>query len=547
MKRMDKYSFKPKSLTNLNGRTINEWRSSPTEKQRETIRATSPDLKQFLEQIKGKRFETKPSAWHMHFFHKCYFQWLEFLIRRKWKVLRGIVSRIVLALILISMITATLEVQPTIASGIVYIKADASINPVTAPIITVDNITFTLTDNINTSIVVERNNIILDGAGHTIQGIGNVGIDVTYRKNITICNFKVVGFSIGIKLNSSDNIHIMFNVITNNKYGIRVVNSTNCDFRFNNIRNNHPVGIFLNSRPSATRNFTLIGNDISNNSVGVWLWDSSGNIIYHNNFSNNTIQVSLHNSQNNNWDDGFEGNYWSDYRGGDIDKDAIGDKPYTVDENNQDSHPLMAKFQHFTVQIGNRLYKIGAICTSTIVGEGNKLSFILGNVSGATLCRLCIPHALIEPPYSIVIGPPYTVDNPLCYRTVQTNGTHTWIYFTYPYSEEATITIVRAIKLPPFWFQWWFWVVCILLVATAAFFGEYLLQRKIIEAYKRQLESFQQISHIDRTKILFEADVRRCQRKLEEFAKKHHVLIRHREETLEDALKRMGIKEKNKK
>ena len=60
-----------------------------------------------------------------------------------------------------------LEEEPKI----IYIRADGSIDPGTAPISSVDNITYTLKDNIfNQSTVVERDNIVVDGAGYTVQG-----------------------------------------------------------------------------------------------------------------------------------------------------------------------------------------------------------------------------------------------------------------------------------------------------------------------------------------------------------------------------------------
>jgi hypothetical protein len=41
------------------------------------------------------------------------------------------------------------------------------------------------------------------------------------------------------------------------------------------------------------------------------------------------------------WDDGCEGNCWSDHNPPDEDLDMIGDIPYTIDENNVDMYPLI--------------------------------------------------------------------------------------------------------------------------------------------------------------------------------------------------------------
>jgi len=60
----------------------------------------------------------------------------------------------------------------------IYIRADGSIEPPGAPVSTVDNVTYTLTDNIVDAappenlraITIDRDNIVLDGAGYTLQG-----------------------------------------------------------------------------------------------------------------------------------------------------------------------------------------------------------------------------------------------------------------------------------------------------------------------------------------------------------------------------------------
>jgi hypothetical protein len=72
---------------------------------------------------------------------------------------RRMVSVMALVLLLTSMLMSAFHVQPVRAQGTIYIRADGSIDPSTAPISTVHNVTYTFTDNIYDSIVVERDNI----------------------------------------------------------------------------------------------------------------------------------------------------------------------------------------------------------------------------------------------------------------------------------------------------------------------------------------------------------------------------------------------------
>lgn len=97
---------------------------------------------------------------------------------------------VLLALLLGSVFAVGVESYPVQAiGGTIYIRADGSIDPPTTSIETFDNITYTFTDNINDSIVVERNDIVVEGAGFTVQGDGNgTGFILQYNVNVTIKN-----------------------------------------------------------------------------------------------------------------------------------------------------------------------------------------------------------------------------------------------------------------------------------------------------------------------------------------------------------------------
>ena len=102
------------------------------------------------------------------------------------------VSEIMLILLTISMLNLTINIQPAKSewTGTVYIRADGSIDPPDAPITTDDNVIYTLIGNITSDgdgIVVERNNMIIDGKGYTLQSrASGVGIESYDVKNVTV-------------------------------------------------------------------------------------------------------------------------------------------------------------------------------------------------------------------------------------------------------------------------------------------------------------------------------------------------------------------------
>jgi parallel beta-helix repeat protein len=94
-------------------------------------------------------------------------------------------------------------------------------------------------------------------------------------------------------------------------------------------------------------NNTFVGNTVKTSIwYGVEIIYSSNNTIFHNNFIDNN-QSTYSTGSINAWDNGWEGNHWSDYMGVDLDHDGIGDSPYTIFSTtapNQDRYPLMIPY-----------------------------------------------------------------------------------------------------------------------------------------------------------------------------------------------------------
>src|SRR5271157_2094823 len=205
-----------------------------------------------------------------------------------------------MALLALCTLTLVFNVQPVRASGAIYIKADGSVDPVTAPISTSDNMTYTLTTNILESIVVERDNIVVDGAGFTVQGDGTGnGIDLSNRNNVTIKNTDVEDFDVGAYIKNSSNNYVMGNnLVANHVDGIWLESSSNNSVGGNNVTANNGEGIYLYSSFS---NHIEENNVTANNGEGIYLYSSFSNHIEENNVTANNGQgIWLDFSSNNN-------------------------------------------------------------------------------------------------------------------------------------------------------------------------------------------------------------------------------------------------------
>lgn len=149
----------------------------------------------------------------------------------------------------------------------------------------------------------------------------------------------------GLQLaDSSGNIVSHNNLSLDCHSAITMHNSTNNQIIFNYISGHFVPFPFTMEK---SNNNSVVGNTMWQPAPlfggHVHFVESSGNDLYHNAFlvDEGPNTMSIDELSMNTWDNGCEGNYWSNYNGTDLDVDGIGDTPYIIDESNQDNHPLM--------------------------------------------------------------------------------------------------------------------------------------------------------------------------------------------------------------
>ena len=152
-------------------------------------------------------------------------------------------------------------------TGTVLIRADGSIDPVDGPIMTTNGFSYALTDDIDGSIVVQRDNIMLDGMGHKIQGSGiddgQTGVYCLERNNVSLRDIVVKGFDVGISfLEGVSNNSILESVIADNYVGLEFDESYGTVVSGNTIQNNSQGILFSYMWSGANvSNNIIIGND----------------------------------------------------------------------------------------------------------------------------------------------------------------------------------------------------------------------------------------------------------------------------------------------
>jgi parallel beta-helix repeat protein len=218
----------------------------------------------------------------------------------------------------------------TVSVGGVIISEDY----VTLQNFVVDNCPSTGISLTKSNDVLENNSVSNCGTGLYIAGAG--------FGNVSFCTFNHNTY--GVIISSSNNISLTNDLVSGNEYGITVQDSNFFEFERNCVEENTPVGICLISSEENPTQSSYSENNISSNGVGVEC-SSSGNSFWNNNFLNNVLPVLFPHSAlcSNKWDNGSEGNYWSNY----VAMNAsirVGEPAFKLAESNIDNHPLTSMF-----------------------------------------------------------------------------------------------------------------------------------------------------------------------------------------------------------
>jgi parallel beta-helix repeat protein len=192
------------------------------------------------------------------------------------------------------------------------------------------------------------------------------GIGTGGTSNYAVIYDNIVKDGSYISLGSCRNI-VTNNTITNSSMGVVIYWGANNTI-IRNVITKCQIGLYKTETHSGN---IFYANHVENNSYGAKIAypaPSAETTLYHNNFIDNVKQVNTDPTETveghgsiPDWnrsiihtglfDNGSEGNFWSDYNGKDNNSDGIGDTPYIIDENRTDNYPLMIPFNISSVSI----------------------------------------------------------------------------------------------------------------------------------------------------------------------------------------------------
>jgi parallel beta-helix repeat protein len=180
------------------------------------------------------------------------------------------------------------QIEVVKAQDTIYIREDGSVEGTNNIQRNGDLYTFT-GDISNERILVEKDNIVIDGAGYTLIGAEGRGIVLSERKNVTVKNVKLeMEGGYGILLSTASNCTISGNTIIGDAYNIKLDNSFDNTVEGNTVTN-ASRGILI----YRSNNNNIIGNIVTDSVVGIELHDCYNNVLRNNQMRNNRSNFSV--------------------------------------------------------------------------------------------------------------------------------------------------------------------------------------------------------------------------------------------------------------
>jgi parallel beta-helix repeat protein len=213
--------------------------------------------------------------------------------------------------------------DPAYAANTIYILANGAINPPTANISTTDLYRYVFTGPVNDAVVIQRDDILLDGHGYTLAApASDQALYLYYRTNVTIANLTIQQSQTGLLLEHCTGCQVLDNVFTGNSWhAINLDTSDNTVIRRNRVIDNANRALRIDGSSdnvidantvagnyrgievttAALRNQVTGNNITANHGVGISLTGySSHNIIAGNSLTGNQggITVEMWSSNN---------------------------------------------------------------------------------------------------------------------------------------------------------------------------------------------------------------------------------------------------------
>ncbi|NWG10797.1 right-handed parallel beta-helix repeat-containing protein [Candidatus Bathyarchaeota archaeon] len=289
-----------------------------------------------------------------------------------------------------------------------------------------------------------------------------VSADYAAIQNLTIRNSGKYYPNSGIFVDA-DNISVLDSIITNCTAGVYFYHSNSSKVYNTEVKqclyglwldhsslNNKIVGcnISLNTYYGiyagvfSNDNFFAF-NNLSSNLYGFGFSHTSNNIVYNNNFFENSVHATCYSSINN-WTYGKEGNFWDSHSLTDNNHDGVCDDPFFVNADNVDVYPLagpICSFQESDLGCFITVVSDSEIREFECLSLNSSIRLLVSNSSlnqAIGFCRVCIPHSLLDVDnLSVTIDWGETI---VLYQntSLYDNGTHRWIYFAFLFNEAKT-------------------------------------------------------------------------------------------------------------